>query len=159
MNSKPCQFGVSIEFQAVACVFAFCGAVMLFVCWQAAIPLLLIAAAFGVYARFFAMTVTADDKGLAFTKPGRRLNAFYAWSQFACLYRLVGVTRTLYLFSPARLTKDDLRALVRRHDKHRGPVPDIDGCLIVNYGRGNAKLDALIPEDIQRVPYSECISL
>ena len=159
MNSKPFRFGDSIAFQAVSIVFAVCALVMLSVCWQASILLLLLAVAGLVYACCFAVTITADDRGLAFTRPRRELNTFYTWDQFSCLYRLVGVNRTLYLFSPARLTQDELRSIVRKLEKHRSSVPEIDGCLVVNYERGNKPLDSYIPQSIQRMPYSECISL
>lgn len=159
MNSKSIVFGAAIECQAVACVFVVCAAMMCFFCWPAAIPLLLTAAGIFAWVHFRALTVTADTEGITYQNPRRPLHVHFSWSQFTCLYRLVGVTRTLYLFSPSPLTQDELRTLVRKHNRLRCPVPEVDGCLVVNYGRSNTELDALIPPHIRRVPYQECISL
>lgn len=158
-STKPLKTGEAINLYAVALVTAAASLVMLLTCWPAAIPFLLLTASIVLWAWFRSPTLIVTAESLTVSQPRRGVNAVYPWSRYRCLYRLEGVWYSLAVLSPQALTKDELRALVRAHESHRGVSCEINGCLVLSDGRSPAGLLVHIPESVRRMPYSDCISL
>lgn len=156
---KPLRTGDAVSLYAAALVLAVCALVTLPICWPAAIPLFLGAALLALWAYFRSPTLVVTEESVTVTNPRRNLHATFPWSSYRCLYRLVGVNRTLLLLSPEPLKKDELRARVAAWKAHTGPVPEVDGCLFLHAGREPASILPYIPESVRRMPYSDCISL
>ena len=159
MADNTYKSGDATSLYAVAIIFAVFALVMLFLCWQAAIPASLASIGFTLYAGFRAPTMIWDAEGITFTNPRRKLHQVFPYQQFACLYWLCGTTGDMLVFTPQPLSKAELRALVARAKKLHGPVPVIDGCLAIRCKRFDPKRLDLLPESVRRMPFSEGVSL
>lgn len=159
MADRTHKFGDAIMLYAVAAVYGVCALVMLFICWQAAIPLGLCSIGMALFAYFRCPTMIWDAEGITFSNPRRKLHQAFPWPQFTCLYQLAGTTREMLVFTPRPLSKTELRALAARAKKLRGPVPAVDDCLAISGKRIDPRWLALIPDSIRRMPFADCISL
>ena len=120
MADNTYKSGNAVSFYAVAIGFAGYALVLLFLCWQAAIPASLASIGFALYAWFHAPTMIWDAEGITFTNPRRKLHQVFPWQQFTCLYQLSGTTSDMLLFTPLPMSKAELRALVSKAKKLRG---------------------------------------
>lgn len=158
-TTKPLRTGESVSLYAAALVFVFAAAVMLMTCWPAAIPFGIGAAFLACWAYFRSPTLIVTAESVTISQPRRGVHAEFPWSRYRCLYRLEGVNRTLLVLAPEPCTKDELRAIVADYKKLRSPVPELHGCLVLHDGRTPVSVLARIPDSVQRMPYSDCISL
>jgi len=159
-SSGRYRTGDDVRLYRTAAFIGILGVVCCFWMWQPAVLLLALALFLAAIAYFRTVALTVDAHGARFTNARRKLDAFFPWERYACLYQLIGVTRALYVLSPGPLTKAQLKDLVRQHEQSRGMVAEHDGCLILPAGRsGDEALLAHIPSSVRRMPFSDGISL
>lgn len=156
---KPLKTGESVNLYAVALITTIASFVMLMTCWPAATPFILLTVFLVLWSWFRSPTLILTAESITVSQPRRGVNAVYPWSRYRCLYRLDGVSRSLLVLSPEKVTKNELHAVVQAQKAHRGISCEINGCLVLADGRSPASLLAYIPESVQRMPYSDCISL
>lgn len=156
---KPLKTGEAVSLYAAALITAGASIGMLFVCWPVAIPYFLGTVFLALWAWFRSPTLIVTAESITISQPRRGINAVYPWSRYHCLYRLDGIHCSLLVLSPEKVSKLELRALVKARKTQRSISGEINGCLVLADGRNPVRVLANIPESVQRMPYSDCISL